>query len=147
MHIDVIDKYPESKIGHLRYLTTITDSCTSLKWVLMTKLKSEIFKKFADWAAHTEIRTGHIIFDIRSHGGGEFDNAAFKNWLERRGGKFCMTAPDSSHQNGVAERTNRTIENMIDTLMEQNKVPKNMWNYAAEHAANILNHAPQGIEQ
>nr|GEU49287.1 retrotransposon protein, putative, Ty1-copia subclass [Tanacetum cinerariifolium] len=44
--------------------------------------------------------------------------------------------------NGVSERRNRTLLDMVRFMMSQTTLPKSFWNYALESAARILNMVP-----
>ncbi|KAL0342465.1 UNVERIFIED_CONTAM: hypothetical protein Scaly_1909100 [Sesamum calycinum] len=50
--------------------------------------------------------------------------------------------PDSSDQNGVAERRNRTLLDMVWSMMASSKLPKFLWIEALKMAVYILNHEP-----
>ncbi|KAL0318771.1 UNVERIFIED_CONTAM: hypothetical protein Sangu_2033300 [Sesamum angustifolium] len=52
------------------------------------------------------------------------------------------TMPDSSNQNGVAERRNRTLLDMVRSMMVSSKLPKFLWIEALKMAVYILNHEP-----
>nr|GEW76420.1 retrotransposon protein, putative, Ty1-copia subclass [Tanacetum cinerariifolium] len=52
------------------------------------------------------------------------------------------TPPYSSQHNGVSERRNRTLLDMIQPMMHQTTLPKSFWDYALETAIRILNMVP-----
>ncbi|GKE77867.1 retrotransposon protein, putative, ty1-copia subclass, partial [Tanacetum coccineum] len=47
-----------------------------------------------------------------------------------------------AQHNGVSERRNRTLLNMVRSKMSQTTLPKSSWDYAFENAAHILNMVP-----
>nr|GEZ35819.1 hypothetical protein [Tanacetum cinerariifolium] len=49
------------------------------------------------------------------------------------------TPPYTPQHNGVSERRNRTLLDMIRSMMSQTNLPKSFWDYAFETAARILN--------
>nr|GEY73664.1 hypothetical protein [Tanacetum cinerariifolium] len=49
--------------------------------------------------------------------------------------------------NGVSERRNRTLLDMVRSMMSQTNLPKSFYNYALETAARILNMVPTKIEK
>ncbi|KAL4378121.1 hypothetical protein GQ457_02G036680 [Hibiscus cannabinus] len=53
-----------------------------------------------------------------------------------------LTAPYSPQQNGVAERKNRTIMNMVRSMMIARGVPKCFWAEAVNWAVHVLNRSP-----
>ncbi|KAL0427525.1 UNVERIFIED_CONTAM: hypothetical protein Slati_2927300 [Sesamum latifolium] len=52
------------------------------------------------------------------------------------------TPPGTLQLNGVAERRNRTLLDMIRSMMSFTELPPNFWGYALETAAKLLNIAP-----
>ena len=53
-----------------------------------------------------------------------------------------MTPPGTPQWNGVSERRNRTLLDMIRSMMSQTYLPISFWRYALETAAFILNRVP-----
>ncbi|GKF47192.1 retrotransposon protein, putative, ty1-copia subclass [Tanacetum coccineum] len=53
----------------------------------------------------------------------------------------CYT-PYTPQFNGVSERRNRTLLDMVRSMMSQTTLPKSFWDYALESAARILNMVP-----
>ena len=53
-----------------------------------------------------------------------------------------FSAPGTPQQNGVAERRNRTLLDMIRLMMSLSTLPLSFWGYALETAAYILNMVP-----
>nr|GEU54912.1 hypothetical protein [Tanacetum cinerariifolium] len=52
------------------------------------------------------------------------------------------TPPYTPKHNGVSERRNRTLLDMIRSMMSQTTLPKSFWDYALETATRILNIIP-----
>nr|GEV23121.1 retrotransposon protein, putative, Ty1-copia subclass [Tanacetum cinerariifolium] len=52
------------------------------------------------------------------------------------------TPPYTPQHNGVSERRNKTLLDMIRSMMSQTTLPKSFWDYALETAARILNMVP-----
>ena len=50
--------------------------------------------------------------------------------------------PESPKQNGVAERRNRTLKDMIRSMMSRSNLPKYLWGEAIKTANYILNRVP-----
>nr|GEV83518.1 hypothetical protein [Tanacetum cinerariifolium]GEV86442.1 hypothetical protein [Tanacetum cinerariifolium] len=67
----------------------------------------------------------------------------FKNEVENQLGKTIkLTPPYTSQHNGVSERRNCTLLNMVRSMMNLITLPLSFWNYALESAARILNMVP-----
>ena len=53
-----------------------------------------------------------------------------------------MTDAYTPQQNGVAERKNRTIMNMVRSMLSEKKIPKSFWLEAVNWTVHILNRSP-----
>ena len=63
---------------------------------------------------------------IRSDRGGKYEFAVEETCLEN-GIIHQTTAPYTSHSNGIAERKNRTLKEMMNTLLISSGLPQNLW--------------------
>jgi hypothetical protein len=50
-----------------------------------------------------------------------------------------LTAPYTPQQNGVAERKNRTIMNMVRSMLLEKQIPRSFWPEAVNWAMHVLN--------
>ncbi|GJZ15564.1 retrotransposon protein, putative, ty1-copia subclass [Tanacetum coccineum] len=66
----------------------------------------------------------------------------FLDHLKEHGIIAHRTPPYTSQHNGVSERRNRTLLDMVRSMMSQTTLPKSFWDYALETAARILNMVP-----
>ncbi|GJT74855.1 retrovirus-related pol polyprotein from transposon TNT 1-94 [Tanacetum coccineum] len=57
-------------------------------------------------------------------------------------GVLELTPPYTPQHNGVSERRNRTLLDMVQSMMNLTTLPKSFWGYALESAARILNMVP-----
>ncbi|TYK11833.1 putative Integrase core domain [Cucumis melo var. makuwa] len=53
-----------------------------------------------------------------------------------------LSAPGTPQQNDVSERTNRTLLDMVRSMMSYTQLPSSFWRYAVETAVYILNNVP-----
>ena len=53
-----------------------------------------------------------------------------------------LTPPGTPQRNGVSERRNRTLLDMVRSMMSQSDLPLSFWGYALETAAFTLNRVP-----
>ena len=53
-----------------------------------------------------------------------------------------LTPPGTPKWNGVSERRNQTLLDMVRSMMSQTNLPISFWDYALETAAFILNQIP-----
>nr|GFC32850.1 retrotransposon protein, putative, Ty1-copia subclass [Tanacetum cinerariifolium] len=66
----------------------------------------------------------------------------FLDHLKDHGIIAHRTPPYTPQHNGVSERRNRTLLDMVRSMMSQTTLPKSFWDYALETAALILNMVP-----
>lgn len=104
--------------------------------------KSECFDKFKEYKALVENLHGKSIKCLRSDRGGEYLSGEFKAYLSENGINSQLTAPYTPQQNGVSERRNRTLMEMVRSMMSYSDLPVMFWGYALETAAYILNLVP-----
>ncbi|GJU38117.1 retrotransposon protein, putative, ty1-copia subclass [Tanacetum coccineum] len=79
---------------------------------------------------------------IRSDRGGEYISQEFKDYLKANGIVQQLTPPYTPQHNGVSERRNRTLLDMVRSMMNLTTLPLSFWDYALEFATRILNMVP-----
>ncbi|GJT46960.1 zinc finger, CCHC-type containing protein [Tanacetum coccineum] len=73
---------------------------------------------------------------------GEYTSHEFVNHMKSYGIVSQLTPPYTPQHNGVSERRNRTLLDMVRSMMNLTTLPKSFWGYALESAARILNMVP-----
>ena len=86
-------------------------------YVYLIKWKFETFEKFKEFKVEVENQLGKCIKAIWSDRGGEYLLGDFKDYLTQNGIVSQLTAPGTPQQNGVAESRNRTLLEMIRSMM------------------------------
>ena len=104
--------------------------------------KSETFNKLREYKAETEKQLGANIKQLRSDRGGEYLSGEFKSYLTQEGIVSQLSAPVTPQQNGVAERRNRTLLDMVRSMLSYSSLPMSFWGYALETAMYLLNLVP-----
>jgi hypothetical protein len=79
---------------------------------------------------------------LRSDRGGEYLSYDFLTHLKASGIVSQLTPPGTPQRNGVSERQNRTLLDMVRSMMSLTDLPLSFWGYALETAAFTLNRAP-----
>jgi hypothetical protein len=82
---------------------------------------------------------GLRIKKIRSDNGMEFKNSQIEGFLEEEGIKHEFSSPYTPQQNGVVERKNRTLLNMVRTMLDEYKTPNQFWAEAINTACYSIN--------
>ncbi|GJX64442.1 retrotransposon protein, putative, ty1-copia subclass [Tanacetum coccineum] len=89
-----------------------------------------------------ENQLGKTIKSLRYDRGGEYMSQEFLDHLKEHGIIAHRTPPYTPQHNGVSERRNRTLLDMVRSIMSQTTLPKPFWDYTLESAARILNMVP-----
>ncbi|CAO1619642.1 unnamed protein product [Parajaminaea phylloscopi] len=92
------------------------------------------------WTETMEPQTGARLKILRSDNGGEFLGSDFQTWLRQHGVKHKLTVPNTPQQNGVAERLNRTLLQMVRTWLVQGNLDPQLWGELVITAAYLRNH-------
>ncbi|GJR05633.1 retrotransposon protein, putative, ty1-copia subclass [Tanacetum coccineum] len=73
---------------------------------------------------------------------GEYMSQEFLDHLNEYGIISHRTPPYMPQHNGVLERRNKTLLDMVRSMMSQTTLPESIWDYALESVARILNMVP-----
>ncbi|GAA0166825.1 hypothetical protein LIER_21891 [Lithospermum erythrorhizon] len=79
---------------------------------------------------------------LRTDRGGEFNSVEFNEYYREQGIKRHLTTAYTPQQNGVAERKNRTLMNMVRSMLSGKNMPKNFWAEAMKWSCYVLNRCP-----
>ncbi|KAM0043888.1 putative RNA-directed DNA polymerase [Helianthus debilis subsp. tardiflorus] len=139
IHTDLCGPITPASHSGRRYVLVFIDDFTRKTWVYFLSHKGEAFELFKTFKSLVENETGLKIKCLRSDKGGEFTSSSFKAFCELHGIKRQLTAAYTPQQNGVAERRNRTIMNMVRWLLAEKSMPKYFWSEAARWACHVLN--------
>ena len=82
------------------------------------------------------------IKTLRTDRGGEYTSEIFKNFCMENGISRQLTMAYTPQQNGVAERRNRTLLDMVRSMMAHANLPVSFWGDALLTATYILNRVP-----
>jgi len=94
--------------------------------VVFLQKKSDLLSEYKKWLTKAQLRTGTKIEILRSDNGGEYVSNAFEALHDENGTTHLTTVPDTSQQNGVAERLNRVFVEMARTMMRHKDVDQDL---------------------
>ncbi|GJR53572.1 retrovirus-related pol polyprotein from transposon TNT 1-94 [Tanacetum coccineum] len=113
------------------------------KFVLSkNQIKDEAIDKFVLYKTEVENQLGKKIKVVRSDRGGEYV-APFAELCAKHGIRHEFTAPYSPQQNGIAERKNRTLKEMVTAMLISSGMSQDMWGEAILTATYLLNKIPR----
>ncbi|KAK1645515.1 hypothetical protein QYE76_063320, partial [Lolium multiflorum] len=142
IHTDVCGPMSVASRGGYRYVLTFTDDLSRYGYIYLMKHKSETFEKFKEFQSEVENQRNKKIKFLRSDRGGEYLSYEFSMHLKKCGILSQLTPPGTPQRNGVSERRNRTLLDMVRSMMSLTDLPLSFWSYALETAAFTLNRAP-----
>ena len=134
-----------------KYFITFIDDLSRYGYVYLMHEKSQDIDIFEMFITKVEIQLDKKIKIVRSYRGGEYygrydesgqNPSPFAKFLENHGIRAQYTMPGMSQQNGVAERRNRTLMEMVRSMMSYSSVPISLWGEALKTTMYILNRVP-----
>ena len=105
------------------YFITFTDDYSRYDYVYLIRHKSEALEKFKEYKAETEEQLDKNMKKLRFYRGGEFLSGDFKEYSVENRIISQLTAPGTPQQNGVAERRNRTLLDMVRSMLSYSSLP------------------------
>ncbi len=155
VHSDVNGPLETPSLGGARYFVTFIDDFSKWTFVYTMKQKSETFtcfKKFHKLAErHTGLKIDNVnvitrsnptpdkLKTLRTDNGGEYLSNEFRDYLAENGIQHQLTVAYTPQQNGVAERMNRTIMDLVRSMLHSSGLPKEFWGEAVATAVYIRN--------
>ena len=122
--------------GKYRYFLNFIDDLSRYGYIYLKKHKSETFEKFKEFQSEVENHRNKKIKFLRSDRGGESLSYEFGLHLKQCGIVSQLTPPGTPH--GVSECRNRTLLDMVRSMMSLTDLPLSFWGYALETAAFML---------
>ncbi|RVW38412.1 Retrovirus-related Pol polyprotein from transposon TNT 1-94 [Vitis vinifera] len=109
---------------------------------MVGKQHRDAIPKRSLWRASQRLQLVHAdicgpIKPVSNDRGGEFTSLEFNAFCKTNGISRQLTAAYTPQQNGVAERKNRTIMNMVRSMLSEKQVSKNFWPKAVNWIAHI----------
>ncbi|KAK8578797.1 hypothetical protein V6N12_069141 [Hibiscus sabdariffa] len=128
--------------GGYQYFITFTDDFSRYGYIYLMRHKSEALEKFKEFKNEVQNQHGKSIKALRSDRGREYLSQDFDELLKECGIVSQLTPPGTPQWNGVSERRNRTLLDMVRSMMSHIDLPTSFWGYALETAAFTLNRVP-----
>ena len=110
--------------GGNRYFITFIDD--HFRYEYLMKTKDQAFDMFMCYKYEVENQIEKKIKVLRSDWGGEYFSTDFSSFCEANGIIHKMSAPYTPQQNGLAERKNRTLLDLVNEMILNAKLPNNL---------------------
>ena len=95
------------------YCASFIDDYSCQTWIYLLKKKDEEFENFKEFKALVENLSDNRMKTLRSYNGGEFTSGEFNEYCKEDGIKRELTIPYNPQHNGVDERNNRSIMEVV----------------------------------
>jgi len=105
--------------------------------VYFLKQKSEATDAFKTFKVLVEKQSGCLIKALKIDKGQEY--LVDTNFFQQQGIQHQLTTSYTTQQNGVAERNNRKIMDMVRCMLKASQMPKEFWAASVATAVYILN--------
>ncbi|CAL8991370.1 unnamed protein product [Prunus brigantina] len=142
VHSDVWGPSKITTPGGARWFVTFIDDCTRMTWVSLLKTKGEVSSKFQQFYHMVETQFHTRIQVLRSDNGGEFLNHDLNEFFQAHGIIHQRSCPSTPQQNGVAERKNRHLLEVVRASLFGAHMPRSFWGEAVLSAAYLINRIP-----
>lgn len=140
IHSDLSGRFATQSLGKALYYISFIDDFTRYSWIYFLKEKSDTHKAIKTFVTRVEKQYDAKVKKFRNDNGGEYINDANKNYFSEKGIEVETSPPYSHESNGVAERFNRTITNMVRCMIMNH--PKTLWGEAFATAVYLKNRLP-----
>ena len=128
--------------GGKKYFMTLIDDSTRYCYVYLLKTKDEALDFFKIYKAEVENQLERKIKRVRSDRGGEYFSNEFNLFCAEHGIIHERTSPNSPQSNGIAERKNRTLTDLVNAMLDVSGLSKEWWGEAILTSCHVLNRVP-----
>ncbi|KAK8500241.1 hypothetical protein V6N12_041483 [Hibiscus sabdariffa] len=142
IHSDVCGPMNTQARGGFKYFITFTDDFSRYGYIYLMRHKSEALENFKKFKNEVHNQHGKSIKALRSDRGGEYLSQDFDELLKECVIVSQLTPPGTPQWNGVFERRNRTLLDMVRSMMSHIDLPTSFWGYALETTTFTLNRLP-----
>ena len=113
IHSDVVGPISPNTLGQVRWFVTFIDEFSRFATVFLMKNNSEVFEKFKLFKNRVECLHERKIKELQSDNGKEYISGEFRKFLEDSGTLHRVSVMYTPQQNGLAERYNQTVLNVM----------------------------------
>ena len=130
MKVETLDGY--------KYILVIIDVFTRFPFITLMKTKGDATREIIEVITECQTQKEKKLKRLHTDGGKEFVNNEMSEFLKKNGTIHTTTTPHTPQHNGLVERANRTIMEMIRSMLFQSDAYLPLWGYAAHATAFIL---------
>ncbi|KAD2393511.1 hypothetical protein E3N88_40488 [Mikania micrantha] len=139
IHSDLCDFHATPSIGNKKYIVTFIDDASRFCYVYLLYSKNEALDKFKIYKTEVELQRNELIKTLRTDRGGEYYDPSY---FQSVGIIHQITAPYTPQQNGVSERKNRVLKEMVNSMLSYSGLSEGFWGEVMLTACYLLNRVP-----
>ena len=139
IHSDICGPMNVRARHRAQYFITFIDDFTQFGHVYLISHRSEALDCFKRYSTLVVNQLNTKIKSLRTDRGREYLSDLFKAYSDEKGIPRQLTIPYTSNQNGVIKRRNKTLLDMVRSMMAQAKLLISFWGDALMTAVYILN--------
>ncbi|KAK8682776.1 hypothetical protein V6N13_055150 [Hibiscus sabdariffa] len=132
IHSDACGPMNTQARGGFQYFITFTDDFSRYGYIYLMRHKSKALERFKEFKNEVQNQHGKSIKELRSDRGGEYLSQDFDELLKECGIVSQLTPPGTPQWNGVSERRNRTLLDMVRSMMSHSDLPISFWGHALD---------------
>ena len=125
-----------------RYFIIFVDEYSRMLWLYMIKVKSDALEVFQKFKMLAEKQCSMKLKILRTYGGGEYTSRDFECYCTSQGIIHEVTSPYTPQHNGLAERRNKCLLDMVRSMLKEMKLPHKFRGEAVNTTTYILNRCP-----
>ncbi|KAG6635812.1 hypothetical protein CIPAW_11G068500 [Carya illinoinensis] len=140
IHTDIYGLLSTECFGGEKYFITFIDDFLRFGYIYLLHEKSQVVSVLEVFLIEVERQLDRKVKIIKFHRGGEY----YEKYDEsgRSPGPFAKILEQHGIQNGVAERRNRTLLDMVRSMVSNSTLPKSLWGEVIKTTTYILNRVP-----
>jgi transposase InsO family protein len=141
IHSD-LHQLPIHTSSGFRYWLLFIDDYSRYFWIYLLRKKPETFDAFTQFKAMVEKQFDKSILCLHDDKGGEFIGIKWNAFFAQHGIRRENTVKASPQQNGVAERLNRTLEELLVAMLNRARLPARFWGEGLNYLRHVIVHSP-----
>ena len=126
IHSNVAGPFRVRFLRGASYFLTFIDDYSKKTWIYFLSSKDQVLENFKIFHQEMERIFGHKIGILRTNDSQEYTSKAFYSYCASFGILWQLSQPYTPQHNGVAERKNRTILDIVRCLLVDRQVPSHL---------------------
>jgi len=156
IHTDICGPFDVNYFNKEKYFITFIDDFSRYGHVYLLHEKSQSVNALKVYINEVERQLDRKVKIVRSDRVveyyGRYDESGqhrgpFAKFLKKRGICAQYTMPGTPQQNGVSERRNRTLMDMVRSMLSNSCLPVSLWMYVLKIVMYLLNKVPSKAVQ